>query len=167
MSTHDAGREPGRAVVAVVSGYFNPVHVGHLRLMEAAREGADRLVAVVNNDRQQRAKKGRQITGERDRLRLVEALTVVDEAFVAPDTGPGVGESLLAVRQRYPDAHIVFCNGGDRRSAEDVPDEERRICAQAGIEMRFGVGGTDKADSSSRIIEALGRPADEPLPGTG
>ncbi len=155
------------AVVAVVSGYFNPLHVGHLRLMEAARAGADRLVVIVNNDVQQRAKKGREITGERDRLRLVEALAVVDEAFVATDTGPGVGESLLAVRRRYPDAAIVFCNGGDRRGAGDIPEHERRVCAEAGIEMRFGVGGTDKADSSSRIIEALGRRADEPLPGTG
>jgi glycerol-3-phosphate cytidylyltransferase/D-beta-D-heptose 7-phosphate kinase/D-beta-D-heptose 1-phosphate adenosyltransferase len=161
-------REPGRPqVVAVVSGYFNPLHVGHLRLMEAARAGADRLVVIVNNDVQQRAKKGRAITVEQDRLRLVRALAVVDEAFLATDTGPGVGDSLRALRERCPGATIVFCNGGDRRRADDVPEHERRVCAEAGIEMRFGVGGTDKADSSSRIIEALGRRADEPLPGTG
>jgi cytidyltransferase-like protein len=149
-------------IVAVVSGYFNPVHVGHLRLMEEARDGADRLVVIVNNDRQQQAKKGRQITVETDRLRLVQALAVVDEAFVAVDDGAGVGDSLRAVRARCPDATIVFCNGGDRRSAEEIPEHERRACAEAGIEMRFGVGGTDKADSSSRIIEAMRQPVDEP-----
>jgi glycerol-3-phosphate cytidylyltransferase/D-beta-D-heptose 7-phosphate kinase/D-beta-D-heptose 1-phosphate adenosyltransferase len=153
--------------VAVVSGYFNPLHVGHLRLMEAAREGADRLVAIVNNDVQQQTKKGRRITVETDRLRLVRALAVVDEAYLATDTGPGVGDSLRAVRARHPDATIVFCNGGDRRSADEIPGPERRACAEAGIEMRFGVGGTDKADSSSRIIEAMHRRADDPSPGTG
>jgi len=143
------------AVVAVVSGYFNPLHVGHLMLMEDARAEADRLVAVVNNDAQQRAKKGVEITSERDRLRLVLALRVVDEAFVAVDDGPGVGDSLRAVRQRYPDARIVFCNGGDRRRVTEIPEHESRACEESGIEMRFGVGGDDKTDSSSRILEVL------------
>lgn len=142
-------------VIAVVSGYFNPLHVGHLQLMEAAREGADRLVAIVNNDAQQRDKLGVEITPEDQRLRMVLALAVVDEGFVAVDEGPGVGESLLLVRQRHPAATIVFCNGGDRRSADDVPAHEQRCCAEARVEMRFGVGGTDKADSSSRILATL------------
>jgi len=146
---------PPEVVVAVVSGYFNPLHVGHLELMEGAREGADRLVAIVNNDDQQRAKKGVQITPQDDRLRMVLALRVVDEALVAIDDGPGVGDTLRAVRGRYPDASIVFCNGGDRRAVDEVPDDESRSCAEAGIEMRFGVGGTHKADSSTRILEAL------------
>ncbi len=146
---------PSEPVVAVVSGYFNPLHVGHLTLMEAAHEGADRLLAIVNNDAQQRVKKGVQITSQGDRLRMVLALKVVDEAFVSIDDGPGVGDSLRAVRERYPQATIVFCNGGDRRTVDEVPDHECRSCAEAGIEMRFGVGGTDKADSSTRILEAL------------
>lgn len=145
----------GRTVVAVVSGYFNPLHVGHLQLMEAAREGADRLVAIVNNDEQQRAKKGLRITGQDDRLRLVLALKPVDEGFVAVDNGPGVGESLARVRRLHPEATIVFCNGGDRRRADEVPADERRSCEAAGIEMRFGIGGTEKADSSSRILATM------------
>ncbi len=145
----------GLGRVAVVSGYFNPLHVGHLRLMEAAREDADRLVVIVNNDEQQLAKKGIKITAEDERLRIVSALRVVDEAFVAVDTGPGVGASLKLVRSRYPGATVVFSNGGDRRALDDVPQDEQDSCAEAGIEMRFGVGGTDKADSSSRILETL------------
>jgi len=143
------------STVAVVSGYFNPLHVGHLRLLEAARDGAARLIVIVNNDEQQRAKKGLLLTPEDQRLRLVLALRAVDEGFVAVDTGPGVGESLLRVRERNPEATILFCNGGDRRGVDDVPEHERRSCVAAGIEMRFGVGGADKADSSSRIITAL------------
>ena len=146
----------------MVSGYFNPLHVGHLRLMEAARESADRLVAIVNNDAQQRAKKGIAITPEDERLRLVGALRVVDEAFVAVDDGPGVGDSLREVRRRHPAARIVFCNGGDRRGVDDIPADERRSAAESDVEMLFGVGGNDKADSSSRILETLRQRGTEP-----
>jgi glycerol-3-phosphate cytidylyltransferase/D-beta-D-heptose 7-phosphate kinase/D-beta-D-heptose 1-phosphate adenosyltransferase len=89
----------------------------------------------------------------------------VDEAFLATDTGPGVGDSLRAVRARWPAATIVFCNGGDRRNADEIPDAERRVCAEAGIELRFGVGGSDKADSSSRIVAAMQQPVDDPPTG--
>jgi cytidyltransferase-like protein len=141
--------------IAVVSGYFNPLHVGHLRLMEAAKQDADRLVVIVNNDAQQAAKKGLVITPEEERLRLVSALKIVDEAFVAVDTGPGVGASLEYVRRSHPDARIVFCNGGDRRGVGELPAAETEAARRGGIELRFGVGGTDKQDSSSRILETI------------
>jgi glycerol-3-phosphate cytidylyltransferase/D-beta-D-heptose 7-phosphate kinase/D-beta-D-heptose 1-phosphate adenosyltransferase len=148
--------EPTRTErVSVVSGYFNPLHVGHLRLLEDARAGADRLIAIVNNDAQQLAKKGMQVTPERDRLRLVAALRVVDEAFVAVDQGPGVGESLRLVREANPDAQITFCNGGDRQRDGDLPAHEAKSAADAHIELRFGVGGTDKHDSSTRILDTI------------
>jgi cytidyltransferase-like protein len=145
----------GTARIAVVSGYFNPLHVGHLRLMEAARAGADRLVVIVNNDAQQVAKKGMQLTSETDRVRLVSALRVVDEAFVAVDAGPGIGDSLQLVRAANPQAQIVFCNGGDRRGAADLPPAEAQSAAAARIELRFGVGGSDKHDSSTRILDTI------------
>ena len=130
--------------------------------MEAAREGAYRPLVIVNNDAQQRAKKGIAITAEDERLRLVRALRVVDEAFVAVDDGPGVGDPLREVRRRHPEARIVFCNGGDRRGVDDIPADERRSAAESDVEMRFGVGGNDKADSSSRILETLRRRGAEP-----
>jgi glycerol-3-phosphate cytidylyltransferase/D-beta-D-heptose 7-phosphate kinase/D-beta-D-heptose 1-phosphate adenosyltransferase len=145
----------GAERIAVVSGYFNPLHVGHLRLFEDARADADRLVVVVNNDAQQLAKKGMQVTPERDRLRIVAALRVVDEAFVAVDDGPGVGESLRLVRKTNPAAYITFCNGGDRRSDADLPSHEAKSAADAHIALRFGVGGTDKHDSSTRILDTI------------
>ena len=70
---------------AIVSGYFNPLHIGHLDMMEAARGLADALVVIVNNDAQQVLKKGKVITSEADRLRIVEALRVADAAMVAVD----------------------------------------------------------------------------------
>jgi glycerol-3-phosphate cytidylyltransferase/D-beta-D-heptose 7-phosphate kinase/D-beta-D-heptose 1-phosphate adenosyltransferase len=141
--------------IAVVSGYFNPLHVGHLRLMEDAKEGADRLVVIVNNDAQQVAKKGMLITPEDERLRIVSALRIVDEAFIAVDSGPGVGDSLQHVRMQHPAARIIFCNGGDRRATEEIPEAEALAAREAAIELRFGVGGTDKHDSSARILETI------------
>lgn len=141
--------------IAVVSGYFNPLHVGHLRLMEGAKEGADRLVVIVNNDAQQVAKKGMLITSEEERLRIILALRIVDEAFVAIDSGPGVEDSLRQVRREHPDARIVFCNGGDRRATNEIPEAEANAAHDAAIELRFGVGGTDKHDSSARILQTM------------
>lgn len=142
---------------AIVSGYFNPMHVGHLDMMEAARGMADALVVIVNNDRQQLLKKGRVITTEDDRLRIVSALRVADAALVAVDEDGSVAASLEAIHAAYPGIELTFCNGGDRSPDGDpVPTAEAGVCERLGITMTWGVGGESKADSSSRINEALG-----------
>jgi len=142
---------------AIVSGYFNPLHIGHLDMMEAARELADALVVIVNNDEQQVMKKGRVITTEADRLRIVNALRVADAALVAVDADGSVAASLEAIRAAYPGLELIFCNGGDDRSGPaDVPSAEAVVCDRLGITMAWGVGGKNKADSSSRINAALG-----------
>lgn len=142
--------------LAIVSGYFNPLHVGHLDLMEAGRALAGPgggLVVVVNNDAQQLRKKGRIIQDEQARLRIVQALRVVDEALVAVDADGTVCATLELLRARHPDEDLVFGNGGDRSSPETTPEAE--VCARLGIRVVYGVGGVDKADASSRIIAAL------------
>jgi glycerol-3-phosphate cytidylyltransferase/D-beta-D-heptose 7-phosphate kinase/D-beta-D-heptose 1-phosphate adenosyltransferase len=142
---------------AIVSGYFNPLHIGHLDMMEAARGLADALVVIVNNDRQQLLKKGKVITTEDDRLRIVNALRVADAALVAVDEDGSVAASLEAIHAAYPGIELTFCNGGDRSPDGDpVPTTEAGVCDRLGIAMVWGVGGEAKADSSSRINEALG-----------
>jgi len=142
---------------AIVSGYFNPLHIGHLDMMEAARILADALVVIVNNDAQQVLKKGKVITSETDRLRIVEALRVADAAMVAVDEDGAVAASLEVIHAAYPGVELTFCNGGDRDPARDaVPPAEAVVCDRLGITMAWGVGGDSKADSSSRINEALG-----------
>lgn len=143
--------------VAIVSGYFNPLHVGHLDMMEGARALADALVVIVNNDAQQVMKKGKVITSETDRLRIVEALRIADAALVAVDEDGSVAASLEVIRAAYPDLELTFCNGGDRSpDADPVPTAESAVCDRLRIEMVWGVGGETKADSSSRINQALG-----------
>jgi glycerol-3-phosphate cytidylyltransferase/D-beta-D-heptose 7-phosphate kinase/D-beta-D-heptose 1-phosphate adenosyltransferase len=150
--------------ISIVSGYFNPIHIGHLRMIKAARELAPYLVVIVNNDRQQLLKKGRILMTEDDRRAIVAELRSVDEAFVAIDDDPTVVASLRAVRERHPDAELLFCNGGDRSDAGDpVPTAETHLTEEIGLQMVYGVGGEVKADSSSRIIEELSRD-DAPAP---
>lgn len=138
----------------IVSGFFNPLHGGHLDMIEAAAELGDKLIVIVNNDKQQLLKKGKIILDEQNRLRLIEALKTVDEATIAIDTDPTVIETLKDIAARYPRDELVFANGGDRVSDKVTP--EAAICKKLRIAMVYGVGGATKADSSTRINQALG-----------
>lgn len=140
----------------IVSGFFNPLHGGHLDMIEGAAMLGDWVIVIVNNDVQQVLKKGKVILNEQNRLRLMRALRDVDEVFLAVDKQPPVIESLEVIAQKYPNDELVFANGGDRSSDKAVPPVENEVCAKYGIEMVFGVGGSDKADSSTRINQALG-----------
>jgi cytidyltransferase-like protein len=135
--------------ISIVSGYFNPLHVGHLDMMEAARSLTGHLVVIVNNDAQQVLKKGKVIQSLDDRLRIVRALRVVDDAIGAVDQDATVRETLRLVRERYPDATLTFANGGDRSQRSAVAEAD--VCEVLGIGLRFAVGGETKADSSTRI----------------
>lgn len=157
MDQHDCHHR-----IAVVSGYFNPLHVGHLRMMVAARELGEHLLVLVNNDEQQLLKKGRIIVPLEDRLEIVRALSVVDVATATSDTDETVRQSLRDVRTSFPHAVLVFANGGDRSSRTAISEAE--VCAELDVELAFGVGGEVKADSSSRInaaVDALAPAGDE------
>jgi glycerol-3-phosphate cytidylyltransferase/D-beta-D-heptose 7-phosphate kinase/D-beta-D-heptose 1-phosphate adenosyltransferase len=148
MNRADASR------VAIVSGYFNPLHVGHLRMMTAARELADSLVVIVNNDEQQLLKIGLVVQNVDDRLEIVRAVRVVDDAIVSVDLDSTVNATLQLLRERYPEADLVFANGGDRSDPDQIAEIE--TCRELSIEVALGVGGRDKADDSSRIRRVLG-----------
>jgi glycerol-3-phosphate cytidylyltransferase/D-beta-D-heptose 7-phosphate kinase/D-beta-D-heptose 1-phosphate adenosyltransferase len=142
------------AQISIVSGYFNPLHVGHLDMMHSARDLTGFLLVIVNNDGQQIGKKGKVIQEAADRIRIVRELRVTDEAVEAIDSDQTVRATLALIRKRYPDARLIFANGGDRSDRSAVA--EAQACEELGIELRFGVGGESKADSSSRINTALG-----------
>ena len=138
----------------IVSGFFNPLHGGHLDMIEEAKTLGDRLVVIVNNDVQQIMKKDKIILPEENRARLISALRHVDEVLVAIDDDPTVIKTLDHIAQKYSGHDFVFANGGDRDSEKAIPEGD--ICRTHNIEMIFGVGGMEKADSSTRINQALG-----------
>lgn len=140
---------PEPSKISIVSGYFNPLHVGHLDMMEAARSLTGYLVVIVNNDTQQVSKKGKVIQPLDHRLRIVRALQVTDEAIASVDQDSTVRKTLGLVRGQHPTATLIFANGGDRSQRSVVAESD--VCEALGIELRFGVGGEAKADSSSRI----------------
>ncbi|NDD84749.1 hypothetical protein EBZ38_10850, partial [bacterium] len=100
--------------IAIVSGYFNPLHGGHLDMIESAKALGDKLVVIINNDQQQVLKKGKVILDEQNRMRLMAALRDVDDVVLSVDTDPGQSQTLRKVRQLYPNDELIFCNGGDR-----------------------------------------------------
>jgi D-beta-D-heptose 7-phosphate kinase/D-beta-D-heptose 1-phosphate adenosyltransferase len=132
-----------RLITIAVSGYFDPLHVGHLEYLEQAAALGDKpfftkLVVIVNTDKQASLKKGKSFMKEEDRLKIVRALRCVDEAFLAVDEDQTVCESLRLCK---PD---IFANGGDR-TEEEIP--EAKVCKELKIEMVDGLG--QKIRSSS------------------
>jgi len=133
--------------VVIVSGYFDPVHVGHIELFEMARALGDKLVVILNNNKQCEMKKGKTFMPEDERKKILEALRCVDEVFVSIDTVKSVCESIRAVAEKYSNEEVIFANGGDRKSLNDVP--EYGICQEKGVEMVDGLG--EKIQSSSNL----------------
>ena len=123
-----------------VSGYFDPIHIGHLEYLRMAKELGDSLVVIVNNNHQCKLKKGKHFMDENDRVEIVKALRFVDEVFLSVDKDRTVCKSLEEIK---PD---VFANGGDRATSE-VP--ETPICKKFNIRMVDGLG--DKIRSSSSL----------------
>lgn len=132
-----------RRITVAVSGYFNPLHGGHLDMIAEAQAMGDSLVVIVNNDHQVALKDSKPFMSQEERLRVVTSLKGVDRAVLSVDRDRSVSETLALVR---PD---IFANGGDVASADHV--READTCAALGIEMRFGVGG-GKTQSSSWLL---------------
>jgi len=101
--------------VVAVSGYFDPLHVGHLEYLEMAKQLGDKLIVIVNSDKQAVLKKGKSFMNENDRAEIVAALKCVDEVFLSIDEDKSVCKSLEAIK---PD---IFANGGDR-SLSEIPE---------------------------------------------
>ena len=149
--------------VVIVSGYFNPLHGGHLDMIEAAKDLGDHLMVVVNNDKAQLIKKGKVILDEGNRMRLVRSLKPVDEAILSIDEDLGQAKTLRMIRELYPNDELIFANGGDRDpSKHGLPETETQACEDCNITTVFGVGSheVEKRDSSSRINKATGHESD-------
>ena len=140
--------------LVIVSGYFSPLHCGHLDYLEAGASLGDRLIVIVNNDLQQKKKKGKVILPQQDRLRIVKALSIVDEAYVAIDDDSSVKKTIESIALKNQQFNLIFANGGDRNQPSDIPEVD--VCREHKIQLIFGAGGSTKRDSSTRINSELG-----------
>ena len=135
-----------RKKTAIVSGYFDPLHIGHIEYFKLAKELADELVVIVNNAEQCHLKKADEFMDEHDRLEIVYHLDMVDEAILAVDEDKSVCETIRMIHRFKPMDKLIFCNGGDR-DASNSP--EVKVCSELGIEFTQGLG--KKIRSSSEM----------------
>ena len=135
----------GKVKIAV-SGYFDPIHVGHLEYFKMAKSLGDILVVIVNNNHQCVLKKGKFFMDENDRLEIVKAIKYVDEVVLSVDQDKTVCKSLELIRPN------IFANGGDR-STDEVP--ETSVCKKYKIEMVDGLGEKIRSSSSLTGIKEI------------
>ncbi len=128
--------------IIAASGYFDPLHFGHIEYLMKAKELGNKLIVIVNNDKQAHLKKGFEFMPFKERIEIVRALKFVDEVFPSIDEDKTVCKSLEAIRPH------IFAKGGDRFSHE-IPEAE--ICKKLGIEIIHGLG--DKIQSSSDLVK--------------
>ena len=132
--------------VVATSGYFDPLHVGHLECLELAAELGDKLIVIVNSDLQAKLKKGDSFMNQKDRMKIVSALKCVDEVFLSIDKDKSQCESLRSIK---PD---VFAKGGDRTSGE-IP--ESKVCSELGIEIIDGLGAKIRSSSNMTGLKEI------------
>lgn len=143
--------------VSIVSGGFDPVHSGHINLMIAARELSDDLIVLLNSDEWLSRKKGRPFMNFFERKMVLENMWFVGKVLDFDDSDNSAVKGLEKVVNMYKQRDdIYFCNGGDRNSLNDIPEK-----GVAGIQLKFGVGGDTKINSSSKLVnEYFSRPAE-------
>lgn len=140
--------------IVINSGYFNPIHPGHIECMQLSRQLGDELWVIVNNDLQAEAKRGVKSFQDQDfRIAIVEALKHVDRVFLCIDRDSSVCQSLVNLAQVARDLHgeqvkIIYAKGGDR-TIKEVP--ESSICRENNIIMVDGLGA--KTHNSSDFIK--------------
>ena len=138
----------------VVSGGFDPLHVGHSRMFQEAAKLASKLIVIVNNDDFLMLKKGYVFMPIDERMEIIKNIIVVDKVVKAIDTDLTVCQTLnlLAKEENI----IVFANGGDRQSKKDIL--ESTVCKDNQIEMKFNIGGGKIQSSSSLVSKIINKP---------
>ena len=135
----------------IVSGYFNPLHKGHIEYFNNAKALCDNLFVIVNNDYQRELKGSRTFQDEQERLLIVSNIKSVDKAILSIDQDRSVCESIRKITEQFGSLYdLVFANGGDQNN-ETIP--EIAVCKQLGVELIDGLG--DKIQSSSWLLGNL------------
>ena len=135
----------------IVSGYFNPIHKGHLEYFNNAKAIADQLFVIVNNDHQRELKGSKEFQDENERMIIVSNIKAVDKAILSIDTDRTVCATIKMIAEQYgSEFELGFANGGDQNN-DTIP--EKPICALMNVALIDGLG--DKIQSSSWLLKKL------------
>lgn len=144
-------------ITVIVSGGFDPLHIGHVRMFKEAKRLGDRLVIILNNDNWLRKKKGYIFMDEKERKEIIESLACVDSVILsAHEEDPEDMSVCRDLEFLRPD---IFANGGDRKK-ENIPEDA--ICEKIGCKMIYGIGG-GKIQSSSWLLRDYKLSTGEPI----
>ncbi len=133
----------------IVSGYFNPIHKGHIEYFQNAKAKGDELFVIINSDHQRALKGSKEFQDEKERVIIVENLKLVDKCFLSIDKDRTVVESIKMIFNEFGNKYkLAFANGGDQNN-DTIP--ERPICEELGIELIDELGG--KIQSSSWLLK--------------
>ena len=133
----------------IVSGYFNPIHKGHLEYFNNAKAMADQLFVIVNNDYQRALKGSKEFQDENERMIIVSNIKAVDKAILSIDSDRTVCATIKMIAEQFgSEFELGFANGGDQNN-DTIP--ERSVCEQMNVALIDGLG--DKIQSSSWLIK--------------
>ena len=133
----------------IVSGYFNPLHKGHLELFEKAKSNGDELWVIINNDYQRDLKGSKKFMDEDERLIIIKAISFVDRALISIDKDRSQCATLANLAEKHGNNfELFFANGGDQNN-DSIP--EANVCREKGIGLLQGLG--DKIQSSSWLLK--------------
>ena len=136
--------------LVICSGGYDPLHSGHIKMFKAAAALGDELIVGVNSDEWLCRKKGQPFMPFAERINIISELSVVSHAYGFDDTDGSAGDAIAYALTRFPEADIIFANGGDRTEG-NIP-EMAAFADNPRVSFEFGVGGDDKANSSSWIL---------------
>jgi cytidyltransferase-like protein len=133
----------------IVSGYFNPIHKGHVEYFNNAKAEGEKLIVIVNSDHQRALKGSKEFQNEDERVFIVSNIKSVDKVFLSIDQDRTVCETIRLIHQQlFTDFELAFANGGDQNN-DTIP--EKPICEELGIELIDKLGG--KIQSSSWLLK--------------
>lgn len=134
----------------IVSGGFDPIHEGHIAMIKAGAAESDGVILLLNSDEWLQRKKGTHFMNFKTRKIICENLKGVIDVLAFNDADNSASDGIRLARLKYPNDKLVFANGGDR-TKDNIP--ETKICEMCNVELKFGVGGENKANASSKILK--------------
>lgn len=134
----------------IVSGGFDPIHEGHIAMIKESAAVSDGVIVLANSDNWLCRKKGKNFHSMKTRRAILENLKGVIDVLEFDDADNSASDGIRKARAKYPNDHLVFANGGDR-GKDNI--RETPVCLECQVDLAFGVGGDNKANSSSWILE--------------